>query len=40
MAVWSQISEFLPSWRSRDFEVREMLISPESTGFYLCTACG
>ena len=26
---------FSPSWRSRDFEVREMLISPESTAFYL-----
>jgi len=29
---------FSPSWRSRDFEVWEMLISPESTRFYLCTA--
>jgi len=26
---------FSPSWRSRDFEVREMLMSPESTVFYL-----
>jgi len=26
---------FSPSWRSCDFEVREMLISPESTAFYL-----
>jgi len=24
---------FSPSWRSRDFEVREMLISSEATGF-------
>jgi len=26
---------FFPSWQSHDFEVREMLISPESTAFYL-----
>jgi len=26
---------FFPSWRSRDFELREMLISPEFTAFYL-----
>jgi len=26
---------FSPSWRSRDFEVRETLISPESTAFDL-----
>ena len=32
--------DFFPSWRSRDFEVREMLISPESTGFYLHAAGG
>ena len=30
---------FSPSWRSRDFEVREMVILPESTGFYLRAAC-
>jgi len=27
-----------PSWRLRDFEVREMLTSTESNGFYLCDA--
>jgi len=26
---------FCPSWQSRDFQVREVLISPESTAFYL-----
>jgi len=26
---------FSPSWQSRDFKVRETLISPESTGFYI-----
>jgi len=31
---------FSTSWRSCDFEAREMLISPESTGFYLRAACG
>ena len=29
---------FCPTWQSRKFEVREMLISPESTGFYLHAA--
>ena len=31
---------FSSSWWSRDFKVREMFISPESTGFYLWAACG
>jgi len=31
---------FNPSWRSRDFKVREILISPESTGIYRCATCG
>jgi len=31
----SRFLKFSPTWRSRDFEVREMLISPESTAFYL-----
>jgi len=31
---------FSSSWWSRDFKVREMLISSESTGFYLWAACG
>jgi len=30
---------FSSSWQSCDFEVREMLISPESTGFHLRAAC-
>jgi len=30
--------DFSPSWRSRDLEVRKMLISGESTGSYLCAA--
>jgi len=31
---------FSTSWWSRDFEVHEMLISPESTAFYLCSGWG
>jgi len=31
---------FSPSWRLHDFKVSEMLISPESTVFYLCAAWG
>jgi len=31
---------FSPSWRSRDLEVCGMLISPESTAFYLRAAWG
>jgi len=29
---------FSPNWWSRDYKVRKMSISPESTGFYLRTA--
>jgi len=39
--VWDLDCRFLnvfSSRRSRDFNVREMLISPESTRFYLCAA--
>jgi len=33
--LWPIFLTFSPSSRSRDFQVREVLISPESTGFYL-----
>ena len=29
---------FYPSWWSRDFQAHEIMISPESTAFYLRTA--
>jgi len=32
---WARFLNFSPSWRSRDFKLREMLISPASTAFYL-----
>jgi len=31
---------FSPSWRSCDFEARKMLISPDSTVFYLRASRG
>jgi len=36
----TRFMNFSTNWRSRDFEVRETLLSPESTGFYLCAAGG
>ena len=36
--VRARFLHFSPTWRLRDIEVHEMLISPESTGSYLHTA--